>query len=640
MDIVLASRSPRRRELMARVTPEFRVFPVDLDESSVDEPDPARFAVEAAVLKARAAAESFPSSIVIGADTIVVIGRRVLGKPSGREEARAMLGLLSGRRHRVITGLAFYRKDEDRLMTGCELTYVTFRELTEAMIEEYLDRDDYRDKAGAYAVQDVGDAFVRRLKGDYDNIVGFPVKRVTSLLARFAAPALTLEIEDLDFPGSAGVAEADGRRVLVPGAVPGERVLAQVVGEPRGVARAEVLRRERPSPFRAEPRCPHFGTCGGCLFQHVAYGKQLELKARFLRQTLEGGGITAFGAFEVDAVTPSPDLYYYRNKMEFAFAESWGALVVGLRERSDSSRKSRGRTVGLSECPIFSPAVEVILPEVLAFAVERGLTPHNPRTGRGLLRHLVLREGKRTGGLLAVLVTAPAEGVDFAPLAERLAAALPRLRGFLHVTNRRVSDTVGFEETSLVLGGPAIEERLAGLSFEVRPQSFFQTNTAAAELLYGQIAALAGLDAGSRVLGLYCGSGAIELALARSVRRVTGIDSLAGNIRNAEENAVRNGITNASFAAGTVEDLLREPSGEVPDAVIVDPPRPGLTPKARANLLALNVPKIVYVSCNPKALARDLRGILARGYRIEALVPFDFFPHTPHLETLTVLTKN
>ncbi len=639
MDIVLASRSPRRRELMARIAPEFRVFPVDLDEASVQEPDPAGFAVKAAVLKAKAAAESFPSAIVIGADTIVVVGRRVLGKPADREEARAMLGLLSGRRHRVITGLAFYRKDEDRLMTGCELTYVTFRELTEAMIEGYLERDDYRDKAGAYAVQDVGDAFVRRLKGDFDNVVGFPVKKVAAMLARFAAPALTLDVEDIDFPGSAGVAEGGGRRILVPGAVPGDRVRVQVVGEPRGVPRAEVLRLEAPSPLRAEPRCPHFGTCGGCLFQHLAYDRQLELKARHLRRVLEEGGVGAFGTFKIEPVAPSPDLYRYRNKMEFAFAENWGQLVIGLRERGDGSRRSRGRTVGLSQCPIFSPAVEAVFPEVIAFAVKRGLPPHSTRSGRGVLRHFVLREGKRTGDLLAILVTAPAEGLDLGPLAERLRAVWPRLRGVLQVTNRRVSDTVGFEETRLILGQAAVEEKLAGLSFEIRAQSFFQTNTAAAELLYGRIAGLAGLGAGSRVLGLYCGSGVLELALARSVRQVTGVDSLAENILNAEENAARNGIANAAFAVGTVEDFLRDPTGEAPDAVIIDPPRPGLTPKARANILALDVPMIVYVSCNPGALARDLRGILARGYRIEAVAPFDFFPHTPHLETLTVLSK-
>jgi 23S rRNA (uracil1939-C5)-methyltransferase len=639
MDIVLASRSPRRRELMARVTPEFRVFPVDLDETSVREPDPARFAVEAALLKAKAAAESFPSSIVIGADTIVVLGRRILGKPAGREEARAMLELLSGQRHRVITGLAFYRKDEGRVLTGYELTYVTFRPLSGAMIEEYLDREDYRDKAGAYAVQDVGDAFVRRLKGDYDNVVGFPVKKVASLLARFAAPALTLEVEDMDFPASAGVAEADGRKVVIPGAVPGDRVRVQVVGEPRGIPRAEILRLEAPSPLRAEPRCPHFGTCGGCLFQHLAYGKQLELKGRHLRRVLEKGGVAGFGAIEVEPVTPSPDLYHYRNKMEFAFAERWGELVIGLRERGDPARKSRGRTVGLSQCPIFSAATEVIIPEVIAFATRHGLPPHNPRTGRGILRHLVLREGKRTGDLLAALVTAPAEGVDFGPLAGRLAAALPRLKGFLHVTNRRVSDTVGFEETRLLLGVPAIEERLAGLAFEIGPQSFFQTNTSAAELLYGRIAPLAGLHGGSRVLGLYCGSGAIELVLARAVRQVTGVDSLPENIRNAEENAARNGIVNAAFTTGTVEDFLKSPPAETPDAVILDPPRPGLTPKARTQVLALDIPKIVYVSCNPEALARDLRGFLVRGYRIEALVPFDFFPHTPHLETLAVLAR-
>src|SRR5512136_3076329 len=151
-EIVLASRSPRRRELLARIVPEFRIFPVDVDETSVREKDPVKFAIEAASMKARAAAGSFPEAIVIGADTVVALGRRILGKPEGRESARAMLKLLSGQRHRVITGLALYRKSEDRLLRGSELTHVTFRPLTDQMIEDYLDKNDYLDKAGAYAV--------------------------------------------------------------------------------------------------------------------------------------------------------------------------------------------------------------------------------------------------------------------------------------------------------------------------------------------------------------------------------------------------------------------------------------------------------------------------------------------------------
>jgi 23S rRNA (uracil1939-C5)-methyltransferase len=639
MDIILASQSPRRRELMARVRPEFRVFPVDVDESSVREKDPVKFAVEAAALKAKAAAASFPGSIVIGADTVVALNRRILGKPDGRESARAMLQLLSGQRHRVITGLAFYHKDEDRLLTGYEVTYVTFRALSDEAIEAYLDRNDYLDKAGAYAVQDVGDAFVRRLKGDYDNVVGFPVEKADRLLARFEAPPLTVSIEDMDFPGSAGIARWDGRTVFVPGAVTGDRCRVQAVRESRGDLWAEIIRLEKPSASRAEPGCPHFGTCGGCLYQHLDYAGQLDLKERYLRVVLGEAGIPGGGTAGIRPVIPSPGLYHYRNKMEFAFADDWGELVVGLRERGDPRRKSRSRTAGLRQCPIFSPVVADIFPAVIEFAKEKGLTAHNPRKGRGVLRHLVLREGKRTDDLMVLLVTAPCPEVDFGELGARLAAAALRLKSFYHVTNGRNSDIVSFEETRLLAGSPWIEEELGGLSFRIHPQTFFQTNTAAAELLYGKIAELAGLTGESRVLGLYCGSGAIEISLARAAGKVTGVDSLPDNIRSAEENAARNGIGNGVFVAGTVEDFLEEPGGEPPDVLVLDPPRPGLTPKARKHILALDVPKVVYVSCNPPALAKDLKHFAARGYRVEAVLPFDFFPHTPHLETLAILAK-
>jgi 23S rRNA (uracil1939-C5)-methyltransferase len=639
MDIVLASKSPRRRELMARVVPEFRVHPVDVDESAIPEIDPVRFAVRAAVLKAKAAGRSFPAAIVIGADTVVALVRRILGKPADRASARDMLKLLSGRRHRVITGLALYHMEEDRLLTGYELTYVTFRPLSDEMIETYLDKNDFLDKAGAYAVQDVGDAFVRRLKGDYDNVVGFPVAKVARLLARFEAPPLTVTIGDMDFPGSDGVANVDGRRILVPGAVSGDRVKVQVVRESRGDLRAEIIRLETPSASRAEPLCPHFGECGGCLFQNMDYAGQLNLKERHLRRTLAGTAFPELGRAEIRPAVPSPDIYQYRNKMEFAFADDWGALVIGLRERNVPRRRSRGRTAGISRCPIFGPAVGEVFPAVLEFAREKGLSAHNARTGRGILRHLVLREGKRTGDLMVLLVTAPCPETDFKPLAGKLAALDPHLKSFYHVTNGRNSDIVSFEEERLLLGSPGIGERLGGLDFRIYPRTFFQTNTAAAETLYGKIVELAGLDAGSRLLGLYCGSGAIEISLARKVATVTGVDSLPENIRNAEENAAANGIGNCTFVAGTVEDFLKEPSGEPPDVLILDPPRPGLTPKAMKHVLNLDVPRIVYVSCSTASLARDLKRFAVREYHVETIVPFDFFPHTPHLETLTILKK-
>jgi 23S rRNA (uracil1939-C5)-methyltransferase len=638
MDIVLASASPRRRELMARIAPEFRVHPTDVDESTVTAKDPLEFAIAAAVLKARAGAGRFPDAIVIGADTVVALGMRILGKPASLAEAREMLRALSGRRHRVITGLAFTRKDEDRLLTGYDLTYVTFRELSDEMIEGYLAEGTFLDKAGAYAVQEVGDAFVARMKGDYDNVVGFPVEKVRRLLTRFMAPSLEVEVEDVDFPASDGTAQAGGRQLFIPGAVPGERLRVQVVTD-RGAAQvAEVIRVESPSPRRAAPRCPHFGLCGGCLFQHIDYGTQLELKERHLRRMLDEAGLTAAAA-SIRPITPSPDLYGFRNKMEFSFGEKHGALALGLREKTTSTRQTYRRTLPIGECPIFGPVVGRVFPVLLDFARQYGLEGFEPATRAGHLRHLVLREGKRTGELMVLLVTADLPEVDLEGLAGRLAAAAPELRSFVHVTNRRGSDLVDFERTRLVAGVPFIEEKLAGLSFRVYPPSFFQTNTAGAERLYGRIREAAGLAAGSRVLGLYCGSGAIELTLAAAAGQVTGIDASPANIANAVENALVNRIENISFLAGTVEALLEAPRREPSDVVIVDPPRVGLTGKALRRTAALGAPTVVYVSCNPRSLARDLAAFGEAGYRVASLWPFDLFPHTPHLETLAVLVR-
>lgn len=183
MEIVLASRSPRRRELMSRLVETFRIVPVDVDETSVSEEEPERFAMSAAILKAEAAAASYPDAIVIGADTVVEVEGRSFGKPAGREEAKSMLEHLSGRTHLVITGIALVHKASGRILVDREATSVTFRPLTGEMIEAYLDKGDFLDKAGAYAIQDVGGAFVSLVDGDYDNVVGFPVSRVASMLA-------------------------------------------------------------------------------------------------------------------------------------------------------------------------------------------------------------------------------------------------------------------------------------------------------------------------------------------------------------------------------------------------------------------------------------------------------------------------
>jgi len=637
--IILASKSPRRRELLRKITTDFTVVPGDFDESTIREKDPVLFAVRAAEMKAREVAAAHPEAVVIGADTVVDCGEEILGKPADKEDARRILGRLSGRRHRVITGVALYRKDEDRLMTGYEITGVVFKTLTPEEIEAYLDRNDYMDKAGAYAVQEIGDRYVAELHGDYDNVVGFPVDRVRKLLAAFDAPVVEVEVEDIAFPNAWGVGRVDGRAVFIPGGLPGDRIRAQVLKTKRRSAYARTISVESPSPDRVEAACPHFGTCGGCAFQNLAYARQIERKQNYILQTLLKIGGVDLRDVEVDPIIPSRDVFGYRNKMEFAFGGDTAGPFLGLRERQSPFAAFARKTVRLGTCPIFSPVVERIFPAVLAVVEKTGLGSHDPRTGRGVFRHLVLREAKATGDVLGVIVTrsGTVSGLDEA--AAGLVEGLPFLKSLWHIENDRISDVVDYADKRLLAGRPAIEEDLGGFRLAIHPETFIQPNPRTAVLLYEKIAAEAAAAGARKALGLYCGAGAIELFLARTVDEVDGVDSVPGNVRDAERNAAQNGVSGLRFHEGTVERILRDKMFPDRDLLVIDPPRSGLSPKALRRILELDIPHILYMSCNPAAFARDVGEFEKNGWRLIRLTSADFFPHTPHVEVLGVLRR-
>jgi 23S rRNA (uracil1939-C5)-methyltransferase len=625
---------------MAQVTADFRIFHAGVDESSVSETDPVKFAEEAAVLKARAAAEAFPSSLVIGADTVVAVKGQILGKPRDRREASAMLHALSGRKHKVISGVALYKKDEDKLLTGYEITRVAFRELTEAMIEDYLSREDYGDKAGSYAIQDVGQAFVAAIQGDYDNVVGFPVRKVRRLLERFQAPEPEVTVEDVALPEGWGVARSQGRVLFIPGGRLGEKLRVRVVKDSKDYSLAQVVKHLEPSPFLTTPACSHFGDCGGCLFQDLAYSRQLELKERHLLQTMKKIGRLEPEGSSLTPITPSPATLHYRNKMEFAFGQEEGRVVLGLRQRASPFGRPLWRTTALARCPIFSPVVDILFPLFLDFARSGRYSIFDRKTGKGWLRNVVLREGKRSGQVMAILVTSsPTFEPEWRGLGRQLLAGGQAIRSFYWGINDQPSDVVQYQSLWLLAGTPAIEESMTGLTFKIYPTTFFQPNPAAAELLYERIARDAGLNGQSRVLSLYCGSGAIEIFLSGRAGRVTGIDSSPDNIAAAQENKVLNNVSNCRFLEGTVEKRLAALQGETFDVLVLDPPRSGLSDKALRQILALAVPTLAYVSCNPATLARDLAAIIRSGYTLGRLASFDFFPHTAHLETLAVLRK-
>lgn len=450
---------------------------------------------------------------------------------------------------------------------------------------------------------------------------------------------LSVEITDIAFPNNYGVAKKDGRVIFVPGGVVGDVVRITIVKEKKGYAYGAIGAVEQPSPFRADPACPHFGACGGCTLQDLAYEKQLELKANYLRQTLRRIGGIDIDRIEAMPVAASPDKYFYRNKVELAFGEKDGKVVLGMRERVSPFQKYGAAVVPVASCPVFSSVIKDIVPVVKEFAGREGLASYNAATGKGTLRHLVVRESKTTGEIMITLETAQRTAKGLSRLFEALSKAVPRVKSLYLSINNRHGDAIYYNQLQRAAGQSYITENIAPITLRIYPQSFFQPNTEAAGALYGKIAGAVSLSGDEHVLGLYCGMGPIELYLSRWAKTVTGIDSLSGNIINARENCRINNIENCLFHAGTIEKVLREISPSKTGLVVIDPPRSGISDDGMELIIKLKPPRIAYVSCNPSTLARDLKVFLVHGLSVASIAPFDFFPHTSHLETLAYLTR-
>jgi 23S rRNA (uracil1939-C5)-methyltransferase len=447
---------------------------------------------------------------------------------------------------------------------------------------------------------------------------------------------LTVDVIDLAFGGE-GVARADGYVVFVPGGVPGDRLEVRLVQVRPRFARGEIERVLTPSERRTEPPCPYFGRCGGCRLQHIRYEEQLEFKQRQVAECLSRlGGLGPAAGVPLRPIIAAPDLFGYRNKMEFTFAESEGQAIVGLHEA-----ERYDRILDIERCLLQPEAMNAILGEVRAFVRERGWAVYQPEREDGLLRFLVLREGRATGERMVNLVTASPDVATARALADHLRERCPSVGSVvLNVNPKKAAVAVGVEEHPIA-GNERIRERLGGLEFAISASSFFQTNTRQAERLFGIVVEYAGLTGRETVFDLYSGTGAISLLLARQARAVYGIELVPAAIEDATRNAAANGIANCTFLAGEVRDVLPEllRRGVRAEVVVADPPRAGFHPKALRAVLALAPDRLVYVSCNPGTLARDLGVLVAGGYRLDAVQPIDMFPHTPHIEVVARLTR-
>ena len=444
---------------------------------------------------------------------------------------------------------------------------------------------------------------------------------------------LELDVESLAYGGN-GVARVNGYVVFVRRGLPGDRVRARVTKVKRGFAEAVATDVVVAGPNHVDAPCAHYPACGGCRFQDLAYEIQLEQKHAQVRDALQR--IAGIAEPPLEAVVPcEPEIFHYRNKLEYSFAPSPDGLVLGFH------RAGRwDEVLDVHECWLTTGAGNAIRDAVRGWAREEGLEPYSQADNTGYLRHLGVREGRNTGQALVQLVTAPGERFEPGYLVDVL-RRIPEVRSVHWSVNDTPAEVTRLP-TKLLWGEEWIEEEIAGLRFRVRPNAFLQTNTAMAERLYALAADAAGLSGGETVWDLYCGIGTIGLILARDALTVWGIEVSEESVACALENAEQNGVTNAAFFAGNVGqvvDELVERSG-APDVVVVDPPRAGLAGKALRHLGRLGAPRLVYVSCNPTTLAGDLKTLRGEyGYELERVTPVDMFPHTPHVEAVALLQR-
>jgi 23S rRNA (uracil1939-C5)-methyltransferase len=445
----------------------------------------------------------------------------------------------------------------------------------------------------------------------------------------------TLELEITDLSGSGdGVGRWDNRVVFVPDTVPGDRIQARLVFTKPSFGRGKLLEVLTPGGDRVRPACIVADKCGGCQWQPVAYAAQLAAKERQITDALQRIG--GFTAIPMDAILAAESPLGYRNKVTYPLGLSAEGQV-----KAGYYRKGTHQIINLNQCPVQDEHFNPLLAEVKHDIQTQGWSIYDETTHNGQLRHLVFRIGRRTGELLLTLVSNTWDLPGIEDLAAQWKERYPELVGVCVNRNQAQGNTIFGPETRYVVGQPYLTERFAGLEFHIYPTTFFQVYTEQAERLLRCVLDHLNLQGKETVVDAYCGVGTLTLPLARRTGYCLGLEVQAEAVDVARENAQLNAIENIRFQVGTVATLLPTVTevlgGDRPDIVVLDPPRKGCEGGVLDALLTLKPPHIVYMSCNPATLARDLKQLCAGGYRLERLQPADFFPQTSHVECVAFL---
>lgn len=452
-------------------------------------------------------------------------------------------------------------------------------------------------------------------------------------------------IERIDFPNK-GRVQAEDQTVTVKNGIPGQKVKFVINKKRGGRCEGRLLEVLEPSPLEVmAPVCGEFPQCGGCMYQTMAYEEQLHMKAEQVKNLLdtaiaEAGQVTGDGKpdYLFEGITGSPKQWAYRNKMEFSFGDDHldGSLTLGLHKKG-----STYDILTVDDCKIVHEDFTAVLRLVLDYFTEHPMPYYKKMKHTGYLRHLLVRRSVTTGELLVHLVTTSQAEIDLTELKERL-LALPlegKIVGIIHIINDSLADVVQSDETRILYGRDYFYEYILGLKFKISTFSFFQTNTLGAEVLYDIARSYIGDTKDMTVFDLYSGTGTIAQILASVAKKVVGVEIVEDAVEAAKVNAELNHLDNCTFIAGDVLKVLDEIEDK-PDYIVLDPPRDGIHPKALEKIINYQVPNMVYISCKPTSLARDLGVLIARGYQVKKVHCVDMFPGTVHVETVVLLTQH
>lgn len=437
-------------------------------------------------------------------------------------------------------------------------------------------------------------------------------------------------VEAVKFPDR-GIVRVGDIPVAVKGVITGQKVQGRITKKRNSKYQGRLLSVLEKAPHELEPFCQYFGQegCGGCAIQQLSYEDQLARKEGQVKVLLDEAGIIGYTWKPIKA---SPETYGYRNKMEYSFGDEYidGPLALGMHKKG-----GRFDIITVDGCHIVDQDFSTVLSHVLAYCQKAGLSFYHKMKQEGYLRYLVVRKSKTTGDLLVNLVTTTQVDHAWDTLVKELQQLdlLGQLSGFIHTTSDTLSDAVKPEGVNLLYGVDFITEKVLGLDFKISPYSFFQTNTLGSEVLYQTVIEMAGNIDAKTVFDLYSGTGTIAQIMSSAAKEVYGIEIVEEAVDAAVENAKLNGLENCHFIAGDVLKKLEELKGK-PDLIILDPPRDGIHPKAISKIIDFGAPEIVYVSCKPTSLVRDLKVMIENGYVVKEIQCVDMFCHTNHCETV------